>query len=140
MVTDVCPSCGAPRTGSFRFCRTCGLDYDSAEPIARTAAPAILAEAAVAPWDASPLPRPEAGRQRPAGDVIVIQVRHLKLWAGAIIGGLIGAMLAGAIVVPLFGQELILFGSVAGLVTIVVSAWLGWRFVQLTARRSPGRS
>ena len=27
----VCPNCGEARIGGFRFCRTCGLDYDIAE-------------------------------------------------------------------------------------------------------------
>jgi hypothetical protein len=29
MVIEFCPRCGTRRTGSFRFCRTCGLDYDA---------------------------------------------------------------------------------------------------------------
>jgi hypothetical protein len=57
----------------------------------------------------------------------VIQVRQLKLWAWVIAGGLIGAMLAGALVVPFFGEEGVLLGSVAGIVTILASAWVGLR-------------
>jgi len=46
-------------------------------------------------------------------------------------------MLAGAIVAPFFGEEGVLLGSVAGIVTGVVSARLGMRFVLLTAKRPP---
>jgi hypothetical protein len=70
---------------------------------------------------------PSGAQPQPAGDVIVIQVRQLKLWAWVIAGGLIGAMLAGALVVPFFGAEGVLLGSVAGIVTILASAWVGLR-------------
>ena len=46
-------------------------------------------------------------------------------------------MLAGAIVAPFFGEEGVLLGSVAAIVIVVVSAWLGMRFVQLRAKRRP---
>jgi hypothetical protein len=37
---DFCPRCGTPRVGSFRFCRSCGLDFDAvAEPASVTTAP-----------------------------------------------------------------------------------------------------
>ena len=29
VATGVCPNCGTPRVGSFRFCRSCGLDFDA---------------------------------------------------------------------------------------------------------------
>lgn len=29
MASDLCPTCGTPRVGSFRFCRSCGLDFDA---------------------------------------------------------------------------------------------------------------
>ena len=121
--------------GSFRYCRSCGLDYDSAVPKAATPAPAILAPVP----EAAPAVLPIANdvQQEPAGDVIVIQILQLKLWAGVIVGGLIGSMLAGALVVPFFGEEGVLLGSVAGIVIVVVSAWLGMRFVLLTAKRRP---
>ena len=135
--------------GSFRYCRSCGLDYDAAEPKAPTPAPEILApEPEVAPAaPAIPAPVPESApavlpvandvQLQPAGDVIVIQVQQLKLWAGVIVGGIIGMMLAGAIVVPFFGEGGVLLGSMAGIVVVVVSAWLGMRFVRLTAKRRP---
>lgn len=133
MATALCPTCGTARTGSFRFCRSCGLDFDA--PVASAAAQMdqILA--------ATPAPT-QVGRsgtdevqQPPAGDVIVIQIRKLKLWAGLLVGGLIGLMVAGAVVVPFFGEDGVLLGSVAGIVTVLVSAWLGLRFVQATVRR-----
>ena len=134
MATVLCPTCGSARTGSFRFCRTCGLDFDSNEQGLTAPAPAVLGTLpeeppAVATGATSRTTPP------PTSDVIVIQKRHLRLWAGLLIGGLIGAMLAGAIVVPFFGEAGVLLGSVAGIVVVVVSAWLGLRFVQATSRR-----
>ena len=29
MSAEFCPQCGSQRTGSFRFCRSCGLDFDA---------------------------------------------------------------------------------------------------------------
>jgi len=121
--------------GSFRFCRSCGLDYDSPTPSTPKAPPAILSSLP----EASPAEPTSAetggGPPAPARDVIVIQVAHLKLLAGVIVGGLIGAMLAGAIVVPSFGEDRLLLGSLAAIVTIVVAAGLGLRFAQARARR-----
>lgn len=38
---EFCPQCGNARTASFRFCRTCGFDYDSAPPAAAASAPTV---------------------------------------------------------------------------------------------------
>jgi hypothetical protein len=34
-----CPKCGTGRTGSFRFCRSCGLDFDTLSNVAASAPP-----------------------------------------------------------------------------------------------------
>jgi hypothetical protein len=41
MATEFCPNCGTARSGSFRFCRSCGLDFDAAvaPPSAASAPP-----------------------------------------------------------------------------------------------------
>ena len=65
----------------------------------------------------------------------MLQVEQVRRWAGLIIGGLIGIMLAGAAVMPFFGDDRFLIGLAAGIVTVVVSAWLGLRIVVLRARR-----
>ena len=140
MATEMCPICGAARTGSFRFCRTCGLDFDAPVSGTPTDVGGVLAPAGVvgaAEPDAAPGRGSTAGsaKGQPGGDVIVIQVRLLKLWAGLLIGGLIGAMVAGAVIVPLFGEKGVLFGSIAAIVTVVVFAFLGWRFAKTLARR-----
>jgi hypothetical protein len=79
--------------------------------------------------------RTDAVPQQQAGEVIVIQVRQLKLWAWVIAGGLVGAMLAGALVVPFFGAEGVVLGSVAGIVTILVSSWIGMRLGKVAVGR-----
>ncbi len=135
MATALCPNCGTARTGSFRFCRSCGLDFDADTLGASTATPGVLGSLPD-PTPVAPTGGANAGKASPpAGDVIVIQKRHLRLWAGLLIGGLIGVMLAGAVVVPLFGEPGVLFGSIAAIVVVVVSAWLGLRFVQALSRR-----
>ena len=134
MATALCPTCGAARTGSFRYCRTCGYDFDANEQGPDAPVPGVLGslpdEAAVAAVGSVGLTP-----SQPAGDVIVIQKRHLRLWGGLLIGALIGAMLAGAVVVPLIGEANVLFGSIAAIVVVIVLAWLGLRFVQALTRR-----
>src|SRR3954453_2970682 len=49
-----CPSCGTPRIGQFRFCRSCGRDF---EPTAHT----------VARWPPFELPVPEATSEAKTG-------------------------------------------------------------------------
>jgi hypothetical protein len=43
-MAEFCPKCGTPRTGTFRFCRTCGLDFD-----ALPAAPTVVPQPPAAP-------------------------------------------------------------------------------------------
>ena len=74
-------------------------------------------------------------RRSRLGDVIVIQKRHLRLWAGVLVGAIIGMLLAGALVVPFFGDEGVLLGSLAGIATVVLSAWLGMRVARARAKR-----
>jgi hypothetical protein len=39
--TALCPNCGTPRVGAFRFCRSCQLDFDAVTDAAPAAGPAI---------------------------------------------------------------------------------------------------
>ena len=52
MAAQMCPQCGTPRVGSFRFCRKCGFDFDGSE--LTTPKP----PASVAPATAPPSPQP----------------------------------------------------------------------------------
>ena len=135
MATALCPNCGTARTGSFRFCRSCGLDFDAAAPSAPASVPAVLAPASDVPSVEVPATEHDGGQGQPGGDVLVIQVRLLKLWAGALVGGLVGVMLAGAVVVPFFGDARLLLGLVVGIGLVIVSAWLGLRVGRSTAKR-----
>jgi len=86
--------------------------------------------------DTDPIP-PEAGVEppaadegltpKPSSDVIVLEKRHLRQSAGALIGALIGLMLVGAIVVPFFGDDLLVLGIAAGIATVLALAALGMR-------------
>ena len=135
MATALCPNCGTARTGSFRFCRSCGLDFDAAAPSTPGSVPAVLAPAPEVASVGPPAADLDGGQRQPSSDVIVIQVRLLKLWAGAIVGGLVGVMLAGAVVVPFFGDARLVLGLVVGIGLVIVSAWLGLRVGRSTAKR-----
>lgn len=49
MTLSACPRCGASRTGTQRFCATCGLDYWTAAQLGATAPPAATQQPAPAP-------------------------------------------------------------------------------------------
>ncbi|MFZ5855109.1 MAG: hypothetical protein ACOYXS_11570 [Chloroflexota bacterium] len=38
MAAEFCPQCRTSRTGAFRYCRSCGFDYDAGEVLTRPAA------------------------------------------------------------------------------------------------------
>ena len=150
LATETCPICGSARTGSFRFCRSCGLDYDPAEgsasgadaAAAASAPPSILAsEPHVAPelvalpgsGGASATTTPTEAAPATSSDVIVIQKRHIRMAVGALAGGLIGAMIAGALVVPLLGEALVALGAVATIAIIALGGVLGARVAGRTA-------
>jgi hypothetical protein len=156
LATETCPICGSARTGSFRFCRSCGLDYDPAEgnavetgsAMAAPAPPSILGDEPDAVTDGDALPGSFAASSAtaaaatidtperaspPASDVIVIQKRHVRMAVGALAGGFIGAMISGALVVPFLGEALVTLGAVAAVATIAVGAFLGARVASRTA-------
>ena len=141
MATTLCPNCGTARMGSFRYCRTCGLDYDSPTSSTAKAPPAILSSLPDEPTSEVTAPLVAGGGPPPAaaGDVIVIRIAHLKMVLGLLVGGLIGAMLAGAVVVPFLGHDRLLLGSLAAIATTVVAAGLGLRFAQVSPPTSGGR-
>ncbi len=51
MASTFCPKCGTPRVAAFRYCRSCGLDYDAIDGRGTSQAPppSIIAPAPVAP-------------------------------------------------------------------------------------------
>jgi hypothetical protein len=61
-----CPRCGTARIGSFRFCRSCGFDFD-ADPTSQASAGMPMASPAAAPPAAQPVPAtPTAASPSPA--------------------------------------------------------------------------
>ncbi len=51
-----CPSCGTRRLGSFRFCRSCGFDFDMSASHAPGGPPLATAAGATGPTSAPPPP------------------------------------------------------------------------------------
>lgn len=171
MAIVLCPECGAARTGSFRFCRSCSFDFDSpaaslsastpagvvpgsiatdaviqdAGPVAAEAPtllpddePAWTTVSAPAPTpltDPVPVGKPSTATAPSASsDVVVVKKHTLRRLAGLLGGGLVGAMLAGAVVIPFLGQALVQVGALAGVVTIVASALIGLRIADRPAK------
>lgn len=57
------------------------------------------------------------------------QSLQLKIWLGIILGGIVGVLLAAYLVMPYFGEDRVLLGSVAGIATVFVCAWVGQRVI-----------
>jgi hypothetical protein len=57
MDATFCPRCGTQRTGSFRFCRSCGLDFDTATG-AESRGVVLPSESYRAPISGQPVPSP----------------------------------------------------------------------------------
>ena len=70
----------------------------------------------------------------PTSDVVVVKKRTLRRLAGLLGGGLVGAMLAGAVVIPFLGEALVQVGALAGVATIVASAFIGLRIADRPAK------
>jgi hypothetical protein len=45
MFTTICPKCDARRVGAFRFCRSCGFDFDAAAAV-RASVPLVVSQPA----------------------------------------------------------------------------------------------
>lgn len=87
MAPEFCPRCGEPRLGSFRYCRKCGLDYETAAH-SGAVAPGPLASQGASAKPRAPLPAalPEAETPGQAGggptDDPRMRWRDLLLLAG----------------------------------------------------------
>ena len=93
MFTTSCPQCGTRRVGAFRFCRSCGFDFDVV-PATHAPVPPMVGQPASEP-DATPTPErrdptrsaARSSRRGPVNAVLVI---------GGAIGGAVGvSMLVG---------------------------------------------
>jgi len=114
VATTYCPKCGTPRVGSFRFCRSCGLDFDQVHPgPAATPAPVPVT-----------VQQPMTVRKQVAlGSIAVRRVNLVTTLAGLAgaaigfivlgylawynVGGLVGWWMVGAITIGPIGGALI---------------------------------
>ena len=77
-MAEFCPTCGTGRTGAFRFCRSCGLDFDA------STAPAVPSAQA---QPATPQPTPV----RSLGMVTSTRNKLIGLWLVVVAVGLASA-------------------------------------------------
>jgi len=105
MSTGFCPNCGEPRVGMFRYCRKCGLDYDTIEvPPAQGAPP-------VTPAPRQSPPRRQREWIRPSGRTTRTNLGARGYRNGQnvgrliLIGGLVGLVI-GVVLLALMGPGL----------------------------------
>ena len=89
MSAAFCPSCGTARTGSFRFCRSCGFDFDTLGAAAPVALPPPVAPSA---WASPPAPGAQPGWTAAAagpgpaaltGDAATYRLLTMLAWLGS---------------------------------------------------------
>lgn len=101
---EFCPSCGTPRTGSFRFCRSCGFDYDTLPeqsylipdpplvappPPSGVAPPSPIAAPAQTGWSAdAPAPKSRSPWLMVGVFVAILAILALIPFAGGLLRGL----------------------------------------------------
>jgi hypothetical protein len=86
MFSTFCPKCGTRRVGAFRFCRSCGFDFDTV--------PAI--HAPVQPMVSQPAPEPDATQAPDRKDL----ARSAASWSlGGLVNGVlvVGGAIGGAV-------------------------------------------
>ena len=72
MASAFCPQCGTARTGPFRFCRSCGLDFEGLP---------AAAEHSLAPPRAAPVT--PAAALLTAGNLVTYRLLALIAWMGS---------------------------------------------------------
>jgi hypothetical protein len=93
MSSTFCPKCGTRRVGAFRFCRSCGFDFDIDWAI-HAPVPPIVSQRALEP-DATPIPDRQDVAKSAAKSSLGGLVNGVLVIGGAI-GGAVGvSMLVG---------------------------------------------
>jgi hypothetical protein len=88
MFSTFCPKCGTRRVGAFRFCRSCGFDFDIVPAIHAPVAP-IVSQRALEP-DVMPMPDGASVAKSAARSSLGGLVNGVLVIGGAI-GGAVGA-------------------------------------------------
>jgi hypothetical protein len=117
----VCPNCGRTRLGQFRYCLTCGFDYDVAERASSVrpwltnvtqAEPVqteqrVLIRTPIREPELEPLPPPVLPPEPPPpSGAINVGAGRFTVSRGVLIAGAIGVGVAAAILVSLFALVL----------------------------------
>jgi len=113
MFPTICPTCDARRVGAFRFCRSCGFDFDAA-PAARASLPPTVSQPADGQVATPTQDRGGAARSSLPGLVNA-------LW---VIGGAIAGAVGVSILVGWNGDPLETFAGVF-LVAPVAGGYVG---------------
>jgi hypothetical protein len=87
MLVMSCPRCGTRRVGAFRFCRSCGFDFDLV-PATHAPVPPIVSQRALEP-DAAPTPERKDVAKSAARASLGGLVNGVLVVGGAI-GGAVG--------------------------------------------------
>jgi hypothetical protein len=84
---EFCPQCGQARTGAFRFCRSCGLDYDALamRPTVAPAAAAAQPQAARPAQPGIPASPPEGAKAKRSATTRILGFVAFLVAAGLII-------------------------------------------------------
>ena len=110
-----CPKCGTPRVGAFRYCRSCGFDFD------------VLPAAPVAPVAPAAPPVQMTPQQQMAQGSIAVRDFNIVTRLAGIIGAVIGFVVLGYLAYNDIGGYAGWFGLAAFTVGLLVGAVLGQR-------------
>jgi predicted secreted Zn-dependent protease len=98
-VAKACPTCGTPRIGSFRFCRSCGLDFDMPFDAESTTTGQRTSPTVVDPGTLPPGATTDEISVPVSGDLATVSGGRRSLGPIAIIGAFIAIGVAGGLAV-----------------------------------------
>ena len=142
MASSFCPSCGTPRTGNFRFCRKCGLDFDALAPEPRVAGPVVTAApSAIAPPPTALASQKDA-RGQPASNQLAIAGGVAWIISAALIAylALLQLGLAGQLQSFGLGDQGLTATAIWNGFAAIVTLYFGARLLRQPSREALGGS